>query len=783
MLVIRNFFSIVRRYKAAFVLNVAGLSVAMTVAALIVMQLRYDLTFDPDLSEKDNICLAALDCTDAGLGIVAVVPRPLEEVVAKNPQVEAVCLVDPIYQSVFVNRQGESGENTAFREQMASVSKGFADVLGIDFVERMPAPLAAPGSVLIPESLARKVAGDSSALGIVLEVKGLGKSYTVTGVYRNFAANSSFRNAIYDVLDDNVDNNWGSFNYNMLARFRPGADTEPVASLILEEIMKSDDYFAKRNIGGVLFTDLKSLHFSEPAIFDSFPKTEPSRLLIFLAVAVMVLLIACINMMNFNTALSPMRVRSMNTMKVLGSSRLKLCTGIIGESLSVAVIAWILSVMSVLALKNTAVAGLIDPEISLHGQIPVFVITLGTAVLACILSGIYPALYITSFPPALALKGNFALSPKGRRIRSFLVGFQFFVSFALASCIGIIFLQNRHLRDADLGFDKDRIMTVRTDGLFSDSDYEFFRNSVENIPGVEKVSYASYILSSSDDIMTWGVEMKGEQFSMNIVVVWDGFMETIGADITEGRDFRKGDENCWILNDCARRTFGVSMEDRITDRGGEIIGFTEDINAASLRKSISPMAFVYGPGYEESDSGNDDVAYIRIEAGADQAQVEKDVQSVLQEIEKDYPFELLTSDGLFMKTYSAERKVTLMIASFCLIAILISMIGVFCLVMFDSESRRKEIAVRKVMGSDTAGIIRNFIRSYMIILGISFILAVPVTVYFGGNWLDGFADRIAFPGWIFLPVLAVFSVLTVLTVAWQSWKAASENPVRNLKSE
>lgn len=104
MLVIRNFFSIVRRYKAAFVLNVAGLSVAMTVAALIVMQLRYDLTFDPDLSEKENICLAALDCTDAGLGIVAVVPRPLEEVVAKNPQVEAVCLVDPIYQSVFVNR-------------------------------------------------------------------------------------------------------------------------------------------------------------------------------------------------------------------------------------------------------------------------------------------------------------------------------------------------------------------------------------------------------------------------------------------------------------------------------------------------------------------------------------------------------------------------------------------------------------------------------------------------------------------------------------------------------
>lgn len=224
------------------------------------------------------------------------------------------------------------------------------------------------------------------------------------------------------------------------------------------------------------------------------------------------------------------------------------------------------------------------------------------------------------------------------------------------------------------------------------------------------------------------------------------------------------------------------MEDRITDRGGKIIGFTEDINAASLRKSISPMAFVYDPKGNEHDS-HDDVAYIRIEAGADQAQVEKEVQSVLQEIEKDYPFELLTSDGLFMKTYSAEHNLTVMIASFCLIAILISMIGVFCLVMFDSESRRKEIAVRKVMGSDTAGIIRNFIRSYMIILGISFILAVPVTVYFGGNWLDGFADRIAFPGWIFLPVLAVFSVLTVLTVAWQSWKAASENPVRNLKSE
>lgn len=782
MIAFRNFFSIVRRYGPAFVLNVVGLCVALTVAALIVMQIRYDLTFDPDQPEKENICLATVDVSQSGLGHVAVTPRPLEDLILQNAGVAAVCRMTPLYQSVFVSTAGTAGERVSFKVLSDYVSESFTDVFSFDFVEGVPEPFSAPGSVIIPESIARKIAGESSALGMTLEINDGQDAYTVTGVYRDFAPNSSIHNALYLRLERRGDYmEWDSFNYTTVVRFSPEADRDAVAEAISEELLETGPDMTFLS-GPVMFTDLGTLHFSDAAMFDPFPKADPSRLIVFLAIAVLVLVIASINLMNFNTALAPLRVRSINTMKVLGSSQGSLRAGIVCESAAVVVLAWFCSILLVLALKDTGIAGLIDPVISVSGQAPVFLITLCAALAAGILSGIYPAMYITSFPPALALKGNFALSPKGRRIRSLLVGFQFFVSFALAACIGVIFLQNRHLGKADLGFDKDLLMTVRIEDQFSADDYELFRGKVENIPGVERSSFASFILSSGDNIMTWGRDVNGDrEMSINVVAVWDGFLETIGAEITEGRDFRKGDEDCWVFNGVAKRTYGMTLDDRVNSRD-EIIGFVDDIHVASLRKAIYPMAFIYDPSWRQHDPYSD-VAYIRIGEGSDLQQVKSAVTDILQDIVPDYPFEVITSDELFSQTYGPEKNTTVLVSSFCAIAVIISLIGVFCLVMFDSESRRKEIAVRKVMGAGTSGIVLNFIRSYMMILLVCFVLAVPVAVHFSGRWLDGFADRIAFPWWVLVLAFVAISAVTAATVAWQSFSAANENPIRNLKSE
>ncbi len=780
MIVFKNFLSVVRRYKVAFLMNLLGLGVSLAIAALVFMQVRYDLTFDPEQPARDRICLFTLDYGDEG--VIAVSPKPMERLVSEVPGVRASCLMEPFPVSVFPETVNDDGLPVRLNEKFRMVSENFADVFDFDFSETSDGLLATENSVIIPESMARKISGPDGAVGKVLKSPDGGKEYTVTGVYRDFSPNSTLDNHVFAVMNRKRDyDKWGNFNYNMMVRLEDGADRKSVEEAIIRKLEENE---VNTDGGGTeLMPELVSLddlHFSGKALFDTFPKASRAQLLLFITVALLLVAVACVNMVNFNMALAPLRLKSVNTMKVLGSPRGSLSSGIAFESVAVAAIAWGLSIIIVSLVKESPAAVLIDPEISLTGQYQAFIVTFAVAAVAGMLSGIYPGLYITSFPSALALKGNFALSPKGRMIRTLLVGFQFVVAFALIACIGAIYLQSRYMQNMDTGYRKSNLLSVSLDGMVDSGRWDAMDAMLLNMAEVERISYASAVLSGAENISKWGRDIKGENESFQVVHVSPEFIGTIGAEITEGRDFREGNGACWIFNESARKVFGLELGEKVGNEN--IVGFVDDVRVGSMKMSIEPMGFMLDrKGSFHSVEG--DVMYVRVRDGSDISMAKKRIAEVLDSFVPDYPFEVKSAEDVFASTYSRERNISLLVAVFSLVAVLISLVGVFGIVMFDSESRRKEIAVRKVMGAATSDIVMMFNRYYMMLLLVCMLLSTPVSLYFMSRWLGQFAERVQHPWWTLFPAAVLLSLVIVSAVSGQCLRAAMRNPVENLKNE
>lgn len=773
----RNYINLVRRFKAAFAMNLLGLSVALAVASLILMQVRYDLTFDSSIRDREDICLLVSDAP--GIGRVGLAPRPLEELAASFPGVREAALVEPMSSKIFVRSQEASLASESFRTDARAATEGFVRMFGFEFVEKVPGePLASRGDAVIPLSLAEKVFGKGTgAVGKKIESAGDGRVFTVTGVYRDFPSNCSLANGLYSLLDPDRDVGiWGNCNYNLFMKLYPG--TSDFGDALWDEVSSTE---LADIVSSMELVPLDELHFTGGILFDTFPKADPVRLVILLAVAFAVMVIACINMMNYNTALAPVRAKSVNTMKVLGSPRSRLCMGIIAESAVTGALAWALSVGAVLALRGSGVAEMIDPEITFSGQLPVFFASLGAALVLGVLSGTYPALYVTSFPPALVLKGNLALSPKGKRIRMVLVGFQFAVSFFLISGIAVVMVQNRYMKNADSGYDRDALIAVPLDGRLDRAGRDLLADGAADIPGVESVAFADILMSAQDNVKTWGREIAGESRKFNVISVSGDFFGTVGAGLTQGRGFRgDGDRTRWIFNETARKAFGLTCDDSVD--GCAVVGFVNDIRLSSFRKGISPAGYIYDPDGMYHDE-YEDIAYFRVSPAADMQAVRAEVLETLSGLVPDYRFESYTSGELFRLTYGKEREFALMISLFGAIAVVISLVGVSGLVMFDSESRRKEIAVRKVMGASSASVLGLFNRSYMLLLAVSVAVSAPLSGIFAARWLGQFSQRADYPWWSMPAAALLLAAVTAVTVSLQCMRAAGRNPVDNLKSE
>ncbi|RHU30888.1 MULTISPECIES: ABC transporter permease [Parabacteroides] len=790
--IIRNFISVLRRFKMATILNILGLSVAFAAFMVIMMQVDYDKNFDTFHKNADNIYRVELQWDKESTQ--AVLSRPMANVFMNfSPHIVAGAVTSPFYNETFYSVD-KGVEKSTYMEPTMIVDPSFTDVFDFDILDGSVDALKEPGKVLVPESLARKIFGEESAVGKQItakESKGLlvgffttpEGNYTIGGIYKDLPLNSIIRNAIFLKMDEKADlHNWGNSSYNFYVRLdHPESAKDLVSDFLV--------YYKKNELGKNMswysgepnfrLTRLPDVHYAMDVTFDMTPKSSRQTVLVLIAISLVILIIAGINFTNFSTALTPMRVKSINTQKVLGSSDGVLRFSLLMEAVCISTVAYLLALWMVHMAGNSTIAKLVDADMSLFAHPLLLSATALIALLTGLLAGLYPSYYMTSFSPALVLKGSFGLSPAGRRLRNVLICIQFIVSFTLI--IGSMFmsLQNRFMQNSPLGYDKDQIIVTNlTAPVLKSSDA--FRSSLKTFSGIEDVTYGEFMLSSQDQYMEWGRELKGENIQFQCMPIDPSFLKVMNIPVTEGRDFREEDaltaEGAFIFNERARNLYDISLGDKID--GANIVGFIPDIKFASFRTEVTPMAFyVRGKGY----GGGADYAYIKVKGDSNLQAAMAHVKSVLNEIHPDYPFNVKFFDQVLNTLYEKEENLSSLITLFSLIAVFISMVGVFGLVVFDSQYRKKEIGIRKIMGSTTSEILIMFNKTYIYILCICFALAAPVAYYAIHKWLENFALKTPVYWWVFMLAFLLVFCLTILTVTFQNWRVANENPVYSIK--
>lgn len=793
--IIRNFFSVLRRFKMATLLNILGLSVAFVAFMVIMMQVDYDKNFDT--FHKDAETIYRVELISGEGPAQAILPRPMADVFARfSPHIRAGALTRPFYNETLfkVDRNGQL-EN--YLEKNLNVYPSFTEVFHFEMKEGTADALKEPNTALIPESLARKLFGDASAVGQVLlagevhsQIRAFTEKneerFTIRGVYKDFPRNSILQNAIYLPLDEQENlNSWENSSYNFYIRLDSPESSKDLIHDFLIYYKKND---LGKNIswynGEVSFRliQLPDVHFTTDTTYDATPKSSRQTVWVLIAISWVILIIAGINFTNFSTALTPMRIKSINTQKVLGSSDSILRFSLQMEAVCISIAAYLLALGWVHLIGMSPLAKLVNADLSLLAHPVLLSVTGGIAILVGVLAGLYPSYYITSFPPALVLKGTFGLAPEGRMLRNILICIQFIASFALIIGAMFMYLQNHYMSSAPLGYDKDQIIVTDVTEKVKNSKNTLI-NELKSNAGIEGVTFAEILLSSMDQFMGWGRELNGVGIDFQCLPVDASFLDVMGVKINEGRGFRKEDEltekGVYIFNERARQVYQMKLGDKVSE--SEIIGFMPDVKFASFRTEVTPMAF-YLWGKENWGNGSA-YAYVKVKAGSDLRLAMQKVKEALGKIDPDYPFNVRFYEEVLNTAYAKEKNLSTLISVFSLIAVFISIVGVFGLVVFESQYRRKEIGIRKVMGSTVAQILLMFNKTYFRILIICFVLSAPIAYYAIYRWLENFAYKTPIHWWVFAVAFASVSLITALTVTFQNWRAANENPVKSIKTE
>ncbi len=781
--------NVLRRFKMASFLNVIGLTVAFTAFLVIMMQVQYERTFDRCYPTASRICRVDMNHGEGDI-YASVIPQALANAAfTSSPHIEAYTLLNSFSSKTYVN-VGEGNDERGFKELFIPCYPDFSKVFEPTLVEGIATCLEDPEKVMISESMAKRMFGKESAIGKSIHSKDRvfyvdGMNFTVGAVYKDFPENSQMENGIYARINKHFEDDWLSQNFMGYLLL-----DSPESRQVVEDNFNSTFDFAKYNVNKetrlqlIPITDI----YYMPGQLDDFIKTgnvDTMRLLVL--IALLVIVIAGINFTNFSTSLAPMRIKSINTQKVLGSSTASLRASLVAEAVSICVFACLLAFLLTWILNRTEVLSFVEADTNLLHYIPLLFMVLGISVLLGLVAGLYPAWYMTSFQPALVLKGSFGLSASGRKLRTALIGFQYVVSIGLIIGSSFIQIQNNYMRSYKLGFDKDQVAMVTLSQDIVTKSGDLLVNRLKEYAGIEDVGFANTIVGASDVYSANYFRCNNKEFNSEVIDVSWNFLDVMGIPVTGGRNFSRSDAQSDSTYVCifTKRVLDVvpGMEPGYTLEKswmgtGNIAGFIDNIKVSSLRSSNKPLMLRVSKRFSGLT-----ISYIRLKVGTNVEEAVAHIHRVITDIDPAYPFEVEFYDTVFNNLYHKEQYLKKMITLFSLLAIVLSIVGVFGLVVFETQYRRKEIGVRKVFGATVQEILNMFNKIYLKVVSICFVIAAPFAYYGVHKWLENFSDKTPVFWWVFVLAFAVVAAITMLTVTFQNWKAANENPVNSVKSE
>ena len=801
--VFRNLWYMVRRFKSAYVLNLVGLSLAFASFFVIMTQVNYDLGYNKSFTEHENLFRLTMKLGPGMEDYGTTLPRPLaERLAASSPHVKGygVAQVWTNFDQFLAEPSGKAERVVGEREYSLNLIYGIRDFVSV----YKPAVIAGDlkglsqdFNIVLPRSEAMRIFGTADVAGKPLKYKWNDHVYHICAVIEDYPENNFLHGACFIGANWN-DGNYQNWNYEAYIRVDDAANLPSILTAMRQtaiELFKDNlnmQTQQEEEALQVVLTPVADTHFSQD-LGKNLPENKSvnrGSVYLLICFSLLIIIIAAVNFMNFTLAETPMRIRSINTQKVLGATTASLRGSLLAEAVMISFAAFVLAMVLVYLAHNIGLQELVQGSILLQDHLWLVGLTLLISTVVGLLAGAYPSYYVTSFPPALVLKGSFGLSPKGRILRTILICLQFMVSFILVISVGIMYLQSYFIFHTDYGFDKDEVMVVQT-APDTRNHADAIDADLRKIPGIEGASLAQSVLGCSDRYQTWGRGKGDKHMTFTCIFVDWRFLDVMGIDIVEGRNFRKDDGDVYIFNESAKKKYPwLAVDKPINDVDMPVVGFCEDIKYSSLRvdDSEQPIAFlVPSPkGYYWLDGSWRNVLMVRVAKGVDKREAK---QKVLETVLKyEHGFEPDINDLRYMddeleKSYQQERLFTKQILLFSLLAILISIIGVFGLTMFESEYRRKEIGIRKVFGSSTKEILMMFNRRYLYILLACFSVAAPIGYLLGVHWLEGFAVRTTISPLLFLVSFLLIALITMLTVTYQSWKNANDNPINSIKTE
>lgn len=793
-LMIRNLLYLFKRFKTAVVLNLFGLTIAFAAFLLIVMQVDYEMNYDAMHSksgrtfrleanhgEFEHNAIHCLMFSDAFVNSSA----HITDYSYRYPFYggERYCQIDEV---------DDQGEAKVFKENFQLCLPNISDVFDFHMKEGSVECLSIPGSVLIPESVAKRLFNKQSAIGKRIRMSGSSgwqpvstTILTIGGVYKDFPGNTTVQNRIYVPMDQLglLKSSWQMYANEIYVTLDDPLNKDEV----LDHFNKTFD-FAKSQMGSaqeiaLRLTPLKDVYYTHDTTFDFNPKGHRETNYVLLGIAFLILFIAGINFTNLTTSLIPLRLKTINTHRVLGCSIYKLRAISLIESIVICLISYILALFIVNDLSYTPIANWVDADIRLSQYKGLILLTALIAILTGCLAGLYPAIRSTSYAPALVLKGSFGLSPKGKKVRVALIGFQYTVSIALIIVTLFMGLQNHFMTSSEqLGFNKDQVAIVNlTPEIYAKHKPQYIQK-LKDYPGIEDVAFSVYELSKEDDMIDLEyARHEDKDVFFKVFYASENFLSVMDIQVEEGRDFTREDLNKaqsdYIINPAAERDFHLHPGDRFNDR--TVLGVSKDFRFNSCRIASSPFVFALN-----NDIPNPKlVSYIRFNSKTNLQEAVAHVRETLKEIDPTFPFEISFYNTILNNLYQKEQTLGKLISLFGIMAILISIVGVFGLVLFETQYRRKEIGIRKINGATTGQILLMFNKTYIRIVSVCFIISIPIAWMGTQQWLENFAYKTPLHLWVFIVAFLIILSVTIGTVTFRNWQAANENPVNSVKSE
>jgi len=793
------------KHKIYSSIKVGGFSLGIAACILIFLFIRQELSYDQHYQNGDQIFRVNYTSTfNDYTGIGVHFPSPFASVIEEEfPEIQFAARYNaaPGFGAGGNEIKRADRTESSFEDKLIFADQSLLQILQASFIYGNPEnSLNDPNSIVITERKADKFFPDENPLGKILILNNDDNNqYKVTGVIKNFPVTSHFQ---YDFLISlynkeffpGESTNWRSQNYVTYIKVNEGTD---IANLEEKMSLLIEKYF----LPPVIDTDradniawLKSFQFGlQPVqeiylnldeIGDSLSHGDIQYIWLFGAVAIFILLIACINFINLSTAKSVSRAKEVGLRKVVGSYRIHLIKQFLTESTFLCFIAFLAGIVIaalMLPYFNSVLGISLAFPWTAWWLLPGLI--LGSLIIG-IIAGVYPAFYLSSFQPIKVLKGNVSRGGKKSTLRSSLVVFQFSISIVLIVSTLIINQQMDFILTKKLGFDKDQVIIIQGTRTLEDK-IDVFKNELLRLPNVTSASISGYLPVSGfvTNNGGWSIEgmgpedaISGQQWAVDF-----DYPKTIGLNIKQGRDFSidvASDSSAVIINEALanKLNFDNPIGEQISNYLGDwtIIGVVEDFHFESLKKQIRPLGMYI--------RANNRAISVKVNT-ADMPFTVGSVANLWKQFSPNQSFRYTFLDVHYAKMYKDVNQIRTIFSAFALLAIIVACLGLFALSSFLIEQRRKEVSIRLILGASLNSIFRLLTNNFIVLILLSFFIAIPITWYSMGIWLEDYVYRISIEPITFL-IAGILSVLiAAVTISYQAIRATLINPVDNLKSE